>query len=206
MINCTSICEAVCKIARFAASLPRPEQLELELRLSASAAFFYRQFGTCTRLKAFDRESAAYAGTRSFVARTGNKRLRTDYAERGQRLLGASVKERIGTPCDFAVDQGRLRVDLARETASEPTASDVVRYKQRVSFRLRTAPLWRVDFTRVVCGDVTTHEIEVELDAHVLSRCRTPDDAERLARQAALVLAALGITTPPTAQDEIECE
>jgi hypothetical protein len=206
MINCTNICESICHVVRLAALQPQPEQLELELRLTSTAAFFYRQFSACTRMRTFNRESAVYSGTRSFVSRVGSKRLRTDYAERGQRLLGATSKERIGAPRDFSVDQGRLRVDLAREMPSEPTASDVVRHKQRVSFRLKTAPLWRVDFTRVVTADETTHEIEVELDASVLSRCRTADDAERLARQAAIVLTALGITTPRTTQDEIECE
>ena len=205
-INCTGICEAIFDVIRQATSQHSVEQLELELRLEASPLFFYRRFSECTRMRAFDKDSAVYRGSQTLVTHIGAKRLRTEYAEAGQRLLGATLKERIGVPRDFYVDQGRLRVDLARETRAEPTPSERTRHKQRVSFRLKTAPCWRIDFSRVHMGGVQSHEIEVELDTAMLLRCKTVDDAERLARQAAVVLTALGITTPRTADDEIECD
>jgi len=204
-INCTNICEAVFEVVRFARCQPNIEQLELELRLAATPLFFYRQFAACTRLVEFERASAVYRGSRVVLA-DGGGRVRTEYAEHGQRLLSATRKERIAAPRDFHTDQGRLRVDLAREQPSQPVPGSLVRERQRVSFRLRSAPSWRVDFTRVVMGEERTHEIEIELDTSILKLCATADDAERLARQAAAVLSALGLTTPRVTDDEIECD
>lgn len=170
------------------------QAVEVELRMCVDEAYFLSTFSRLYASKAV-RRSVAYAGTRSITVDAGDAKVRSEYCADGSCHLATVRKARVMKPIDIATDRGRLRIDAQTEDpVAVPLTAGHIRHKERVSFRLDTAPAWRLDFTRVT-GDEQTFEVEAELDLEVLSRCTTTEECERAAMQGVLIVLALEITS-----------
>lgn len=172
------------------------DQIEVELRIETTFVDFYARFASAICTGVVRQETVEFAESTTVTSTSGNAKYRSTYCG-GCQILESSVrKTRVFSPCNFSSNLGRLRIDAHREqNIDQVVSSGHTRRRERISFRVKRAPHWRVEFTRVDStdannGDPKRHfEIEIEL---IPKRLRTSTPGY-LADEAMLALDALGI-------------
>lgn len=151
------------------------EQIEIELRTRVEAEEFFMlvQFMATQRGFEFVDATAQRDWLRTAVG--GIKHRTTCDVESNRPLFNVKKRTMLAERAQFNAGNFKMRVDAAQETYLDATTTDDCgdgfRRKERRSFRHTSAPLWRIDMTRVVyCshgsmreehGDVQ-YEMEIE--------------------------------------------
>ena len=155
----------------------KPDELptaEIELRVDVPYKLFYKKCDAAVKSSELLADSVTSSITQTYTSDVRGAKVRSEYCSGGCCFTQTVNKRRvIQKPQDYACKVGRLRLDVQTETITDiQFIGGYRRDKERVSFRLKCAPNWRADFTRVEAAEnnkkTRQFEIELELDNRAL--------------------------------------
>lgn len=147
---------------------------EIELRVNVPYKLFYKKCDAAVKSSELLTDSVTSSISQTFTSEVRGAKMRTEYCSRGCCFTQTVSKRRvIQKPQDYTSKVGRLRLDVQTENVTDiQFIGGYRRDKERVSFRLKCAPHWRADFSRVETEEnnkkTRQYEIELELDNRAL--------------------------------------